>query len=211
MHCYMIETLPFGENCYIFYDDISKECAVIDPGGSYNKIVNFINKKQLIMKAVILTHSHADHIGALEEIINFYKDIEIIASRREKKLLNNPNYNLTEKFNLEHNAFEATKYVEDGDTYTIGDTVLEFMVTPGHTAGSMCVLSKKDNLIFVGDTLFAGSIGRTDLPTGSYEDMEKSLERLAKLDKNLIVLSGHGDSTTIGKELMYNPFMKNIG
>ncbi len=194
MHCYMIETLPFGENCYIFYDDISKECAVIDPGGSYNKIVNFINKKQLIMKAVILTHSHADHIGALEEIINFYKDIEIIASRREKKLLNNPNYNLTEKFNLEHNAFEATKYVEDGDT-----------------AGSMCILSKKDNLIFVGDTLFAGSIGRTDLPTGSYEDMEKSLERLAKLDKNLIVLSGHGDSTTIGKELMYNPFMKNIG
>ena len=81
MHCYMIETLPFGENCYIFYDDISKECAVIDPGGSYNKIVNFINKKQLIMKAVILTHSHADHIGALEEIINFYKDIEIFSQR----------------------------------------------------------------------------------------------------------------------------------
>ena len=88
---------------------------------------------------------------------------------------------------------------------------MEFIVTPGHTAGSMCILSKKDNLIFVGDTLFACSIGRTDLPTGSYEDMEKSLERLAKLDKNLIVLSGHGESTTIGKELMYNPFMKNIG
>lgn len=211
MHCYMIETLPFGENCYIFYDEISKECTIIDPGGNYNNIIAFINKKQLTVKSVILTHSHADHIGALQDIIDNYKDIEIIASKKEKKLLNNPNYNLATKFHLNTTHYEATRYVEDGDTYAIGSTLLKFIVTPGHTAGSMCILAEKDGLLFAGDTLFAGSIGRTDLPTGSYEDMEKSLKTLAMLDENIIVLPGHGESTTIGQEIKYNPFMKNIG
>lgn len=205
----MIETMPFGENCYILYDEESKQCVVVDPGGSYDKIIAFIKQKELKPTAVILTHSHADHISVLQEILDKYKDIELIASKNEKKLLNEPIYNLTTKFGLKNTSFEATKYVIDGDTYKIGQHTLTFIMTPGHTAGSMCIMT--DELLVSGDTLFAGSIGRTDLPTGSYQQMEQSLKKLAKLNDDLIVLPGHGESTTIGHEKNYNPFMSNIG
>ena len=133
MQYFVIETMPFGENCYILYDDISKQCAIIDPGGDFNKITDFIK---------------------------------------------------------------------------LGDNVIDFIITSGHTAGSMCI--KADNLLFTGDTLFAGSIGRTDLPTGSYQDMEKSLSKLSKMKDELLILPGHGTSSTIGYEKKYNPFMRGV-
>lgn len=204
----MIDTLPFGENCYILYDNESKECAIVDPGGSYDKIVGFINQKELKPIAVLLTHSHADHIGVLQEIMDKYTGIEVITSKNEKKLLNDPLYNLTTKFGMKYTSFEATRYVTDGETYKIGENEVKFLMTPGHTSGSMCILA--DSILIAGDTLFAGSIGRTDLPTGSYDDMEKSLKRLSMLDEKLMVLPGHGPSTNIGEEKKYNPFMKNL-
>lgn len=206
MYYYTIETMPFGENCYILYDDVSKEAAIIDPGGSFRQIVDFIDKKELNAKYILLTHSHADHIGALNDLLDKYDDIELIASSKERKLLNNPMYNLTSRFNMKHTQFEATKYVEDKDTIKMGEHTITFYLTPGHTAGSMCI--GVGDMLFTGDTLFAGSIGRTDLPTGSFDEISKSLVKLANMDENLTIFPGHGPSSTIGQEKRTNPFLR---
>lgn len=208
MQYFRIRTIPFDENVYIYYDEQSLDACIIDPGGSFEKIREFVNKKNLNIKAVILTHAHADHIGALQEIIDQYKDIEVIAAKREKKILNSPAYNLTINFGMKNTSFEATRYVEDGDTYQIGGKTLKFIVTPGHTSGSMCVFDGE--IMFTGDTLFEGSIGRTDLPTGSYQEMENSLKKLSQMNEDIIILPGHGEQSSIGQEKKYNPFLRQL-
>ena len=208
MQYFRIRTFPFDENVYIYYDEQSLDACIIDPGGSFEKIREFVNSKKLKVKSVILTHGHADHIGALQEIIDHYKDIEVIAAKREKKILNSPAYNLTINFGMKNTSFEATRYVEDGDTYQIGGKTLKFIVTPGHTSGSMCVFDGE--IMFTGDTLFEGSIGRTDLPTGSYQEMENSLKKLSQMNEDIIILPGHGEQSSIGQEKKYNPFLRQL-
>jgi len=208
MQYFRIRTIPFDENVYIYYDEQSLDACIIDPGGSFEKIREFVNSKKLKVKSVILTHGHADHIGALQEIIDHYKDIEVIAAKREKKILNSPAYNLTINFGMKNTSFEATRYVEDGDTYQIGGKTLKFIVTPGHTSGSMCVFD--GDIMFTGDTLFEGSIGRTDLPTGSYQEMENSLKKLSQMNEDIIILPGHGEQSSIGQEKKYNPFLRQL-
>jgi metallo-beta-lactamase len=208
MQYFRIRTFPFDENIYIYYDEQSLDACIIDPGGSFEKIREFVNSKKLKVKSVILTHGHADHIGALQEIIDHYKDIEVIAAKREKKILNSPAYNLTINFGMKNTSFEATRYVEDGDTYQIGGKTIKFIVTPGHTSGSMCVFDGE--IMFTGDTLFEGSIGRTDLPTGSYQEMENSLKKLSQMNEDIIILPGHGEQSSIGQEKKYNPFLRQL-
>ena len=208
MQYFRIRTIPFDENVYIYYDEQSLDACIIDPGGSFEKIREFVNSKKLKVKSVILTHGHADHIGALQEIIDHYKDIEVIAAKREKKILNSPAYNLTINFGMKNTSFEATRYVEDGDTYQIGGKTIKFIVTPGHTSGSMCVFD--GDIMFTGDTLFEGSIGRTDLPTGSYQEMENSLKKLSQMNEDIIILPGHGEQSSIGQEKKYNPFLRQL-
>ena len=208
MQYFRIRTFPFDENIYIYYDKQILDACIIDPGGSFEKIREFVNSKKLKVKSVILTHGHADHIGALQEIIDHYKDIEVIAAKREKKILNSPAYNLTINFGMKNTSFEATRYVEDGDTYQIGGQTLKFILTPGHTSGSMCVFDGE--IMFTGDTLFEGSIGRTDLPTGSYQEMENSLKKLSQMNDDIIILPGHGEQSSIGQEKKYNPFLRQL-
>ena len=208
MQYFRIRTFPFDENIYIYYDEQSLDACIIDPGGSFEKIREFVNSKKLKVKSVILTHGHADHIGALQEIIDHYKDIEVIAAKREKKILNSPAYNLTINFGMKNTSFEATRYVEDGDIYQIGGKTIKFIVTPGHTSGSMCVFDGE--IMFTGDTLFEGSIGRTDLPTGSYQEMENSLKKLSQMNEDIIILPGHGEQSSIGQEKKYNPFLRQL-
>ena len=208
MQYFRIRTIPFDENVYIYYDEQSLDACIIDPGGSFEKIREFVNSKKLKVKSVILTHAHADHIGALQEIIDQCKDIEVIAAKREKKILNSPAYNLTINFGMKNTSFEATRYVEDGDTYQIGGQTLKFILTPGHTSGSMCVFDGE--IMFTGDTLFEGSIGRTDLPTGSYQEMENSLKKLSQMNEDIIILTGHGEQSSIGQEKKYNPFLRQL-
>lgn len=207
MQNYTIVVYPFEENAYILYDESSKDAAVIDPGGSVREIENFLDKKSLDLKYILLTHGHVDHISGVDELLKKH-DVPTVISSNEKKLLQDSTLNLTSRYGLNSPKINNLQEVKDGDAITLGNEILKFIETPGHTRGSMCIFT--DNKLFSGDTLFQGSIGRTDLPTGSFDMMNTSLKKLSKLDDTLEVYPGHGQPTTIGIEKRTNPFMQGL-
>lgn len=204
----IIERIPAGSyqtNCYIIECENSKECAIIDPAGSLNKILEYIKSRSLLPKYIILTHGHGDHIGAVEELKELY-NIDILIHKEDEYMINDRNANLSSLMG-KGIEFKSDKNVADGECIKVGHLILNFIHTPGHTKGSMCILA--DNVIFTGDTLFANSIGRTDLEGGSYDQIIKSIkEKLVKLDENIKVLPGHGPASSIGVEKTTNPFIK---
>ncbi|MBS6062947.1 MBL fold metallo-hydrolase [Criibacterium bergeronii] len=207
MQNYTIVVYPFEENAYILYDESSKDAAVIDPGGSVREIENFLDKKSLELKYILLTHGHVDHISGVDELLKKH-DVSTVISSNEKKLLQDSTLNLTSRYGLNSPKINNLQEVKDGDAITLGNEILKFIETPGHTRGSMCIFT--DNKLFSGDTLFQGSIGRTDLPTGSFDMMNTSLKKLSKLDDTIEVYPGHGQPTTIGIEKRTNPFMQGL-
>lgn len=200
----MIKTIVVGmmeANCYIVGDDATKEAFIIDPGGDYKKIKKVINEKGLEPKAVINTHGHGDHIGANGEF-----ELPIWLHRLDAGFLQDPSKNLSGAFGFLLKTKSASRLLEDGDILKIGKYALEVIHTPGHTPGSICL--KANGVIFSGDTLFCGGIGRTDFTYGSEEDIMRSIkERLLVLDDNYVIYPGHGPSSTIGRERADNPFV----
>lgn len=194
----------FGENMYILIDEDTKKSAVIDPGGAIDKIFNYIKKNSLELDYIILTHGHGDHIGAVNDI-KLKTNATIIAHKDEKELLNDNRKNLSYSMHCGPQELDADIYVNDKDKLELGNLKLSFIHTPGHTKGSMCI--RVNNDMFTGDTLFAGSIGRTDFYSGDYKQIEKSLNKLAKFEDKVKIHPGHGPSSTLGIEKMSNPYM----
>jgi len=208
-----LETGVFQVNTYIIKLN-EKEAAVIDPGGRAGDIIELLQKHNLDLTACILTHAHFDHIGATDEILKAFPRCKFYAHKAEAAYLGK---NLKEKqyeafgngdlgFYIMQNLPEATPEPDvlleggehlfsDSETFPDGFVVIH---TPGHSAGSICLYSEKADLLISGDTMFAGSCGRTDLKGGSIEEMKKSLKNLSKLPPSTIVLPGHGASTKIG-------------
>lgn len=204
-----IKRLPLGvyaANCYIISDD-SKNAAIIDPGGDYEDLKNYIIVKELDVKYIIITHAHADHIGALPNLINDYH-ADILIHTKDYEALQNSKKNLSFFMGKDKVEVEATRKIEDGEIIDLGSYQMEIIHTPGHTEGSICI--KVENNIFTGDTLFASSIGRTDLVGGSYEDIMESLKKLINYSDDINILPGHGPVTTILTEKKNNPFLRNI-
>ncbi|CAH2212631.1 MBL fold metallo-hydrolase [Tepidibacter aestuarii] len=195
----------YGVNCYILGDVETKKCAVIDPGGACDEILDIIKNNQLNLDYIILTHGHADHIGAVKELKE-KTGANILAHREEEIVLTNSQNNLTYMMggSIE---IEANKYLTDGQTIELGNLKLQIIHTPGHTPGGMCI--KVNDLLFTGDTLFRSSIGRTDLFGGDYDKIIESVNRLSELDENLKVLPGHGPASTIEIEKLNNPYIKS--
>ena len=193
-----VYALPLGDyqtNCYIVHEDDSKACLLIDPGYQSEDILDVCRKKGLEITAILLTHGHFDHVGAVKELAaetgcDVYlheADLSMPPMMTAGKLYYTHTYN-------------------EGDDVTIAGLPVTVMHTPGHTPGSVCL--KIENHLFSGDTLFAGSCGRTDLPGGSWKTIQQSLARLATLEGNFWVHPGHGESTTLAQEKKYNPYMK---
>ena len=194
----------FGENMYILIDEETKKCAVVDPGGASDKILNYIRANALQLQYIILTHGHGDHIGAVNKIKS-QTNVKVIAHNDEKELLNDNRKNLSYSMHCGPQELDADIYVHDKDKLELGNLKLSFIHRPGHTKGCMCIRVNDD--MFTGDTLFAGSIGRTDLYGGDYRQIEKSLKKLAKYEDKVKVHPGHGPSSTLGIEKMSNPYM----
>jgi hydroxyacylglutathione hydrolase len=181
-------------NCYLAGDEDTKEIFVIDPGGDYGKIKNIMDKSGLKPKAVINTHGHVDHIGANKEF-----GVPVWIHRLDADFLTDPSKNLSGLMGFFLKTGTASRLLEHGDALGIGRYKLEVIHTPGHTPGSICL--KGGRVIFTGDTLFCGGIGRTDFQYGSEKDIMSSIkERLFTLDGDYIIYPGHGPGSTIGHE-----------
>ena len=195
----------FGTNTYVIYD---KDCScgvLVDPADSSDKVINFLKKENIEISHILLTHGHGDHIGG----VDFFKEktkASVAIHKHDAEKLVNPEKNLSSFMGNEIKFEPADRILNDGDIISIGTSNIMVIHTPGHTSGSVCFLV--DNLLFSGDTIFENSIGRTDFPDGSMEQILVSIkEKLWQLDDDTKVFPGHGEETTIGDEKIQNPFV----
>lgn len=187
-------------NCYIVQDENSKETMVIDPAGDVDKIIEMLNILKANLKYIYLTHCHGDHIGGVKELKERYGG-QVIIERKDAENLLNPDVSLTKYIGFPNLAIEADARVDDGDLLHLGDLEFKVIHTPGHTEGGSCLYCETEKLLFSGDTLFRGTWGRTDVPTGSFEDIINSITKeLMILPDDTIVYPGHGKSTMIKEE-----------
>lgn len=187
-------------NCYIVQDEKSKETMVIDPAGDVDKIVEMLDILQAKLKYIYLTHCHGDHIGGVNELKQRYGG-QIVAHRLVAENLLNTDTNLTLYIGKEGLTIETDARVDDNDLIHLGDLEFRVIHTPGHTSGGSCLYSEEEKLLFSGDTLFRGTWGRTDVPTGDFEAVINSItKKLMILPDETIVYPGHGKSTMIREE-----------
>lgn len=204
----IFEIIPVGmleANCYIYGDADTKEVVVIDPGAEEEKIVRRILENQYVVKYIIATHGHSDHISGIK-FLKEKTNAKVAIHENDADYLNDARKNLSAYMGTESIQGEADILLKEGDILTVGKHSLQIIHTPGHTQGGVCILS--GNILFSGDTLFQDSIGRTDLPGGNYEQLISSIkEKLLTLDENVKVYPGHGGQTTIKHEKNHNPYL----
>lgn len=197
-----IKILPLGDygaNCYLITNKDANETVIVDPGANGSYLIKEIDKLGSNVKAILLTHAHFDHVGALMDVVNKY-EVPVYINIGEVENMSNDNFVYLKLPDI------FTK-VEDGEVITFNNMKVKCIHTPGHSKGGMCYLI--NDLIFTGDTLFKGSIGRTDLISGNHETLINSItDKLMILDGNTKVYPGHGPSSTINYEKMINPFLR---
>lgn len=190
-----ITTLPLGmlqTNCYILHED--DRCLVIDPGDEAQTVLAFLQRQGLTLEAILLTHGHFDHVGAVK-MLAAETDCRVFLCQEDLAL---PGA-------MTAGTLFYTDFYKEGDQLTLAGMTFEVLHTPGHTPGSVCL--RFGAHLFCGDTLFAGSCGRTDFPGSNPAHMVRSLARLARLEDDLKVYPGHGEATTIGEEKRFNPYL----
>ena len=187
-------------NCYIVQDEKSKETMVIDVAGDVDEIAEMLDILQAKLKYIYLTHCHGDHIGGVQELKERYGG-KVFAHRLAAENLKDPDINLTTYIQNKGLVIETDARVDDDDLLHLGELEFRVIHTPGHTSGGSCLYCEKEQLLFSGDTLFRGTWGRTDVPTGDFEAIIKSItKKLMILPDETIVYPGHGKSTMIREE-----------
>lgn len=200
-----VKAFPMGyieTNCYVVSDD-NGTCAIIDCDGNPERLYSYVAENNLKPTHILLTHGHFDHIGSVEEVKAKY-GCQVYGGREEMPVFTNPRINES-AFSSNPIALYPDVQVSEGDVIQVGDLRFQVLLTPGHTIGCLCFTCQDS--MFSGDTLFQGSCGRTDLPTGDWASITQSLRRLANLPGDYTVYPGHGPATTLSYERMYNPYM----
>jgi glyoxylase-like metal-dependent hydrolase (beta-lactamase superfamily II) len=186
-------------NCYLVYGEASKQGILIDPGDDEKAILRFLKENNISISAVAATHGHPDHIGAVYEVLQEI-NVSLLIGEEDVKIGKIMGLTLPKGIKVE--------FFTDLQELRINSLDIKFLATPGHSPGGFSIVIK-DN-IFTGDTLFAGSIGRTDLPGGSITAMRNSLKRIMAFPENYKVYPGHGPDSTVGIEIKENPFLRNL-
>ena len=205
----VVQVTPFVQNASIVICTQTNKCAFVDPGGDADFLLQIAKENNLIPEKILLTHGHADHAGAAMEIAQIL-NIKIEGPHKEDKFLLDSLQSQGEMFGMQARNCVPDKWLEDGDSVTVGNSVLDVIFTPGHTPGHVIFFCNESNLALVGDVIFRGSIGRTDLPRGNHQDLINSISsKLWPLGNDVEFICGHGPNSTFGNERASNPFVSD--
>ncbi len=212
MNATMMSVNPFGENMYILWDEASHEAVVIDPGmmreGEREMVTKFIDEHQLNVKHVLLTHLHVDHITGARWLAE-KTGADVCGSALDNPLGQElPDQVAHFRINIEVEPLTVDRNLSEGDTLQLGDEIIQVLHVPGHSPGGLAFYVPQSNLLFSGDTIFNGSIGRTDLWGGDFAQLINSIrEKILLLPDETVIASGHGPTTTVADEKRCNPFL----
>lgn len=205
----IVKRIPAGiyaANCYVLYSEKDKEGIIVDPGGDADDILKYVEDNDIGIKYIVLTHGHGDHIAGVMDLKNKL-DVDLLIHQADADMLKDGQMNLSSIMAIGSIEITPDGFLNDGDQLEFGDVKLSVIHTPGHTLGGICLLY--DDVLITGDTLFKGSIGRTDLQGGNYETIINSIkEKLLVLPGKTKVYPGHGPESTIEYERNNNTFLK---
>ena len=205
-----VVSAPFDENTYIAHFGERRDCIVIDPGLEPQAIIDYLSERSLTPAAIVCTHGHSDHIGGNAALKQQWPECPIVIGELDAEKLINPQLNLSAAFGFAITSPPADRTLREGERFSAAGIELDVLEAPGHSVGHIVLVCKVATpwQLFGGDVLFAGSIGRTDLPGCSFEVLERAIhQKLFTLPDDTIVLPGHGPATTIGREKRRNPFV----
>lgn len=209
MKYHIMPVTEFQQNCLLVWCEQTREAALVDPGGEAQQLIHNVTAFGVTIKQVLLTHGHLDHVGAASELAAFY-GVPIVGPHRDEKPLLDNLPSQCQMFGVENiSPFIPDSWLSDGNTVSVGKLDFSVLHCPGHSPGHIVLWNKTAKLILMGDVIFKGSIGRTDLPGGNMQTLMRSIHhQLMPLADDIAFVSGHGPMSTIGNERYTNPFLQ---